>query len=88
MEIALRGECDHRTSSRISEISDQAHEMSDVFSWRVLDISIAMAYGMLSSYGKCNRSISAAAAVLRGYHSVYPLADMELENLLLLIACR
>jgi Ser/Thr protein kinase RdoA (MazF antagonist) len=47
-----------------------------------------MAYGMLSSYGKCNRSISAAAAVLRGYHSVYPLADMELEHLLLLIACR
>lgn len=57
-------------------------------SWRVLDVSVAMTYGMLSVYGKANRSISAAAAVLRGYNSVYPLTDTERKHLVLLMACR
>lgn len=57
-------------------------------SWRVLDVSIAMAYGMLSAYGKANRSISAAAGILRGFNSVYPLTDTERKHLVLLIACR
>lgn len=57
-------------------------------SWRVLDISVAMAYAMMSSYGKDNRSISAAAAMLRGFHSVYPLTPMERTHLRLLIAAR
>lgn len=47
-----------------------------------------MAYGMLTTYGKANRSISAAAAILRGYNSVYPLTDTERKHLVLLIACR
>jgi inosine triphosphate pyrophosphatase len=47
-----------------------------------------MAYGMLSSYGKANRGISAAAAVLRGYNSVYPLTLLEREHLVLLMTCR
>ena len=47
-----------------------------------------MAYAMLSSYGKGNRSISAAAAMLRGLHSVTPLTDTERKHLVLLIACR
>jgi hypothetical protein len=59
-----------------------------LLSWRVLDISIAMAYAMLTSYGKSDRSISAMAAILRGYHLIYPLTDMEREHLVLLIACR
>lgn len=53
-----------------------------------MDVSIAMAYGMLSTYGKTNRSISAAAAILRGFNSVYPLTDTERKHLVLLIACR
>jgi hypothetical protein len=57
-------------------------------SWRVLDVTIAMAYAMLSSYGKRHRSISAAAALLRGYYSVYPLLDIEREHIVLLIVCR
>ena len=57
-------------------------------SWRVLDVSVAMAYAMLSSYGKDNRSISAAAALLRGYNAVYPLTEAERSHLVLLIACR
>lgn len=57
-------------------------------SWRVLDLSVAMAYAMLSAYGKFNRSISAAAALLRGYNSVYSLHDLERKHLVLLIACR
>jgi hypothetical protein len=32
-------------------------------SWRILDLSVAMAYAMLSVYGKKKRSISAAAAL-------------------------
>lgn len=57
-------------------------------SWRVLDISVGMAYAMISNYGKSNRSLSAAAGVLRGYNSVYPLSNLEKEHLRLLIACR
>ena len=58
------------------------------FSWRVLDVSVAMTYAMLSSYGKSDRSISAACAVLRGFHSVYALTAQERRHLRLLIACR
>jgi inosine triphosphate pyrophosphatase len=47
-----------------------------------------MAYGMLSTYGKSNRSLSAAAAVLRGYNSVYPLMEACRKHLVLLVACR
>jgi inosine triphosphate pyrophosphatase len=59
-----------------------------IHSWRVLDVSVAMAYGMLTTYGMPNRSISAAAAILRGYNSIYPLTDGERKHLVLLIACR
>ena len=47
-----------------------------------------MAYAMMSCYGKDNRSISAAAAMLRGFHSVYPLTTIERKHLRLLIAAR
>ena len=47
-----------------------------------------MAYAFLSTYGKRKRSISAAAALLRGYHSVCPLTEQERKHLVLLIACR
>ena len=57
-------------------------------SWRVLDVSVAMAYGMLSPYGKTNRSISAAAAVLRGFNLEYPLTAVERQHLVLLVQCR
>jgi hypothetical protein len=57
-------------------------------SWRVLDLSVAMAYTMLTTYGKKNRGISAAAAFLRGYSSVCSLTEEELQHLVLLIACR
>ncbi len=57
-------------------------------SWRVLDVSVAMAYAMMSSYGKANRAISAAAAVLRGFHKTYPLSITERKHLRLLIAAR
>lgn len=49
---------------------------------------MAMAYAMISSYGKKYRSISAAAAMLRGFHSLYPLTKDERKHLRLLIACR
>lgn len=57
-------------------------------SWRVLDVTVAMAYAMLSTYGKANRGISAAAATLRGYHSVNPLLPVERKHLVLLLCCR
>jgi len=47
-----------------------------------------MAYAMVSTYGKTNRSLSAAAGILRGYNSVYRLTEVEREHLRLLIACR
>jgi inosine triphosphate pyrophosphatase len=47
-----------------------------------------MAYAMLSTYGKGNRSVSAAAAMLRGYQVVNPLTAMERKHLVLLVACR
>lgn len=57
-------------------------------SWRILDLTVAMAYAMLSVYAKDGRSISAAAAMLRGYNSVCPLTEEERKHLVLLIACR
>lgn len=47
-----------------------------------------MAYAMLTVYGKNDRSLSAAAAVLRGYNSVCPLTAVERQHLPLLVACR
>jgi inosine triphosphate pyrophosphatase len=47
-----------------------------------------MAYAMISSYGKANRAISAASAVLRGFNSVYPLTIGERNYLRLLISSR
>jgi inosine triphosphate pyrophosphatase len=47
-----------------------------------------MAYAMLTPYGKAGRSLSAAAALLRGFNSLYPLTETERQHLVLLIACR
>lgn len=57
-------------------------------SWRVLDISVAMAYALLTNLGKAKRSFSAAAAMLRGFNSIYPLTDIEMKHLRLLVASR
>jgi len=47
-----------------------------------------MAYAMVSNYGKSNRSLSAAAGMLRGYNAVYPVTKLERQHLRLLMACR
>lgn len=57
-------------------------------SWRILDVSVAMTYAMISTFGKVNRSLAAAAAMLRGVHSVYPILPQERRHLRLLIASR
>lgn len=57
-------------------------------SWKILDLSVAMAYAMLTAYGKQNQSIAAASALLRGYAKEYPLKDAEVQYLHLLICCR
>jgi inosine triphosphate pyrophosphatase len=57
-------------------------------SWRVLDVTTAMAYALLTSYGKGKRSISAACAILRGFHHNYPLTPDERKHLRLLMTCR
>lgn len=57
-------------------------------SWRILDLTVAMAYAMLTVYGKRNRAISAAAAFLRGYNSICSISDEERKHLVLLVACR
>ena len=68
---------------------DDSQNLCSLFvSWRVLDVSVAMAYATLSVYGKGNRCISAAAAVLRGLNSVAPLTHTERKHLVLLMACR
>lgn len=59
-----------------------------VSSWRVLDISVAMAYALLTNLGKAKRSLSAAAGMLRGFNSIYPLTDLETKHLRLLVASR
>ena len=47
-----------------------------------------MAYALLTTYGKSNRAISAAAAMLRGYNLVYPLQQKELDHVFFLMICR
>jgi inosine triphosphate pyrophosphatase len=51
-------------------------------------VTTAMAYALLSSYGKGKRSISAACAILRGFHHKYPLTVDERKHLRLLMTCR
>jgi len=57
-----------------------------VATWRILDICVAMAYSMLSPYAQGGRCLSAAAALLRGYHSVYSV--QHFEQVYTLIVCR
>lgn len=47
-----------------------------------------MTYALLSLYGQSGRSISAACAILRGFHHIYPLTAQERKHLRLLVACR
>lgn len=49
---------------------------------------MAIAYAMMSSYGKVNRSIAAGAAMLRGFNLTYPLTAVERKHLRLLVAAR
>lgn len=69
-------------------IQQYTHTPLCVFSWRILDLSVALTYSMLSVFGQQGRGIAAAAALLRGYNQVYPLEEVELQHLHLLIACR
>ena len=62
--------------------------LKNVNSWRVLDVTVAMAYAMLTVYGKSGRYLAAAAAILRGFHSCYPLTQVERKHLRLLMTCR
>jgi len=71
-----------------SQISGVIDFGDSVESWRVLDLSVAMAYSMLTVYGKKGRALAAAAAILRGYSQEYKLDALELEHLHLLMACR
>jgi len=73
------------TETQISGVIDFG---DSTYSWRVLDVSVAMTYAMMTTYGKANRSLSAAAAMLRGIHSIYPLLPEELVHLRLLVAVR
>jgi hypothetical protein len=70
-----------------SQINNQP-TTTKFLSWRILDLSVALAYSMLTVYGKQNRSLSAAAALLRGYHRVCPVSKVERRHLILLMACR
>jgi hypothetical protein len=74
------------------EFHSMTHRASTILvcfrSWRILDLSVAMAYAMLTVYGKKNRAISAAAACLRGFNSVCPLTDAERSHLVLLVVVR
>ena len=47
-----------------------------------------MAYALITSYGKKNRSISSACALLRGFHHSYPLTTDERKHIRLLCAGR
>lgn len=73
---------DHGQVSGVIDFGDSA------LSWSILDLAVAMTYSMVSNYGKSRRSLSAAAAVLRGYCTVNPITDFEREHLRLLMACR
>ncbi len=58
-----------------------------VYSCRVYDIAIGVAYAMLGRYGK-HSPIAAGSAMLKGFMSVYELTFLEKELLPLCIACR
>lgn len=54
----------------------------------MLDVTTSMAYALITSYGKKDRSLSAACALLRGFHHQYKLTTDEMKHLRLLTAGR
>ena len=59
-----------------------------VYSRRVFDVAVAMAYATISAYGKLGRGLASAALLLRGFCSKYPLTAVEIKHLRVLTACR
>jgi len=59
-----------------------------IYSHRVNELAIAMAYGMITKYGKAGKAIDAAVALYEGFVSVCRLEPSEKEVLRVLIACR
>lgn len=59
-----------------------------VYSARVNDVAIALAYAMLTSYGRDSSPLMAACAFLQGFAQHYTLQAVEIELLYTLISCR
>ncbi|CAM9893059.1 unnamed protein product, partial [Phaeothamnion confervicola] len=60
-----------------------------VHTWLVNEVAIAMAYIMLSPFAReTGNPLGAAALMLRGFQSVFPLAPAETKYLRTLVACR
>ena len=58
-----------------------------VNSWTVCDIAIGAAYATVSSYGK-EHPLVAAAQMVHGFVSEFPLEPLEIQLLPLLLVCR
>ena len=59
-----------------------------VYSCRVFDVAVAMAYAGISEYGKGGRSLAGAALLLRGFAQEFQLDPVERRHLRILTACR
>eukprot|EP00038_Savillea_parva_P021003 m.33060 g.33060 ORF g.33060 m.33060 type:complete len:382 (-) comp4968_c0_seq1:23-1168(-) len=58
-----------------------------VYGWLVSDVAIGAAYATVSSYGKTHPFV-AAALLVHGFVSVFPLTELEKQLLPLLAVCR
>mmetsp|Transcript_64551 Transcript_64551/g.179095 ORF Transcript_64551/g.179095 Transcript_64551/m.179095 type:complete len:269 (+) Transcript_64551:475-1281(+) len=62
-----------------------------VYTWRINELAIAMAYSMVSSWATADNErhcVDAAACVLRGFAATYRVGPTELALLRILTACR
>jgi Ser/Thr protein kinase RdoA (MazF antagonist) len=66
----------------VIDFGDMVHTCS------VFDLTVGMAYAMISSYGKLDRGLACAALLLRGFSRHFPLQPAERKHLRLLTACR
>ena len=58
-----------------------------VYTWTVNDVATAMCYALLTTYGRAH-PYEVLTAISQSYHAIYPLLDIEIRNLRILIAMR
>ena len=91
---AMRWSCIHGDCNDANIIINEQSQITGlidfgdaVFTWTVNDVASAMCYALLTTYGRAH-PYEVLIAISQSYHAIYPLLDVEIKNLRILIAMR